>query len=92
MNEAGIQHETALAYRLMFQLSATINQQGVSPATALLALAKLLGQTVVMVDPSKPAELLDCAHHVARDEMRLRATAQALQAAGLGALMPVTRA
>ncbi len=92
MNDAGIQHETALAYRLMSQISATINQQCASPATALLALAKLLGQTVVMVDPAKPAELLDCACHVARDEMRLRATAQALQAAGLGAIMPVTRA
>lgn len=92
MNDEAISHENALAYRLMFQLSATINQQNVSPATALLALAKLLGQTVVHVDRENPAELLDCACHVAQGEMRLRATAQALQAAGLGAIMPVTRA
>ena len=92
MNDADIQRENNAAYRLMFEISAAINARGVSPATAILALAKLLGQTAVMVDPSKPAELLDCACHVARDEMRLRATGQALQAAGLGALMPVTRA
>lgn len=89
MTDAEVQQELAIAYRLMMQIAATINQSGVPSQTALLALAKLLGQTVVMVDPRNPADLLECAHTVARDEMRLRATAQALQAAGLGALMPV---
>ena len=89
MTEDDIARENLAAYHLMVLMTNTINASGASPAVALLAAAKLLGQVVVMLDPRDPAELLECAHIVAQDEMRQRATFQALQAAGLGAIMPV---
>ena len=89
MNEADIQRENLAAYDLAVWLSDTINASGASPAVALLAVAKLLGQMVVIFDPRGPAELLEGVHMAAQDEMRQRATFQALQAAGLGAIMPV---
>ena len=88
-HEANAEHESAAVYQLMAKLSTVLNESQVDTSTAVLALAKLLGQTAVVVAPTKPAVLLDCACQVARREMCLRATAQAFQAAGLGALMPV---
>lgn len=89
MNDADIQRNIAAAETLMLALDATLRQQDASRPLALLAVSKLLGQLVVIIDPAQPQEMLDCAYHAALDEMRLRATAQALHAAGLGAIMPV---
>lgn len=88
MNQANVQRENNAAIALMGEVAAFINYRQVSPAVALLALAKLIGQSVTVLDPQRPDELLDCAFHVARNEMRLRAVATRLQAAGLGAIMP----
>lgn len=89
MNDALLHQENRAAHALMGEVQALITARDASPAVALLTPAKLLGQTVVFLDPRDPAELLDCAMHVARDEMRLRSTAARLEAAGLGAIMPV---
>lgn len=61
----------------------------VSCAVALTAMAKLLGQGAAQFGGDDPTALLEAAFQAARNEMRLRAMAVRLQAAGLGALMPV---
>lgn len=80
------------ANELASETSLFIQHRTVSAPVALLAMAKLLGQGAVVFGGNDPAGLLEVLCSNARDEMQMRRTAQALQAAGLGALMPVTRA
>lgn len=89
MNEAQIRAENEAAFLLMRDLAFFINQRGGSTPVALLAIAKLLGQTCAFMDASNPEGMLAAALDVARDEMRLRALGMRLQAAGLGRIMPV---
>lgn len=80
------------ANALASEIATFIWRRDVPCAVALLALAKLLGQAASQFGGQDPAGLLEVCCDNARDEMRQRRTAQALQAAGLGALMPVSRA
>lgn len=89
MTDDDIHPENAAAIALMAEVSAFIGARQPSAGVALLALAKLVGQTCVFIDPHNPAELLDCSFHAARDEMRLRGLAWRLHVVGLGAIMPV---
>lgn len=59
---------------------------------ALMAMAKLIGQQVALMEPETPADLLNATFALARDEMRVRALGEQLHAAGLGALMPERQA
>jgi hypothetical protein len=77
------------ASALASEIAAFVTHRNVSCAVAILAMAKLLGQGAVQFGGPDQAALLDAAFRHAQQEMRLRATAQQLKAAGLGALMPV---
>jgi hypothetical protein len=71
------------------EIAGFINHRDVSCAVAITAVAKLLGQGAARYGGNDPSALLDAACVHARNEMRLRATADRLRAAGLGAIMPV---
>lgn len=71
------------------EIAGFIVHRNVSCAVAITAMAKLLGQGAAQFGGDDPAALLAASFGHARNEMRLRAVAVRLQAAGLGALMPV---
>lgn len=71
------------------ELAGFLTHSNVSCAVAITAVAKLLGQGAAQFGGQDPCGLLDAACLHARNEMRLRLTAERLRAAGLGAIMPV---
>jgi hypothetical protein len=78
------------ANALANEVAAFLTLRDVPCAVALLAMAKLLGQGAAQFGAHDPEGLLQVCCDNARDEMRMRRTALALRAAGLGALMPVS--
>lgn len=80
------------ANALANEVQAFLHHRNVPCAVALLAMAKLVGQGAAVYGGQDPAGLLQVLCDNAREEMQLRRTAEALRAAGLGALMPVQRA
>lgn len=74
------------------EITAFVCHRNVSCQVALLAMAKLVGQGAAVYGGQDPAGLLQVLCDNAREEMQRRRMAQALRAAGLGALMPVQRA
>lgn len=74
------------------EIGAFIGHRQVPAAVAVIAMAQLLGQSCAHLAPGDEAALLEKAFGVARQNMRLRAVAQQLEAAGLSALMPVSKA